>query len=112
MRSFAGLYFVARVLLFLSNVLAGAWPWTSYNIIRLDPYFMRNIVLAIILVLLITLCRPYKKAYMNKIDTLLLIHNGLVCHLVPAEYGFMQKRENSRHNLSSHDNVPLIVFFL
>ena len=77
-----------------------------------DPYFMGNIVLAIILVLLITVCRPYKEAYMNKIDTLLLIHNGLACHLVLAEYGFMQERENYRHNLSNHDNVPLIVFFL
>ena len=52
-RSFAGLYFVARVLLFLSNVLAGG----LHNIIlsENDPYFMRNIVLAIT-VLLITEC--------------------------------------------------------
>ena len=73
MRSFAGLYFVARILLFLSNVLAG-----GLHISENDPYFMRNIVLTIT-VLLIIVCRPYKQAYMNKIDTLLLIHNGLNC---------------------------------
>ena len=86
MRSFAGLYFIARLFLFVSNVLAG-----GLHISENDPYFMRNIVLGIT-VLLITVCRPYKQAYMNKIDTLLLIHNGLVCHLVSAEYGFRNKK--------------------
>jgi hypothetical protein len=86
MRSFAGLYFVARVLLFLSNVLARA-----LQISENDPYFMRNIVLAIT-VLLIVVCRPYKEAYMNKIDTILLIHIGLFCHLVSTEDGFRNER--------------------
>ena len=29
---------------------------------------------------------------MNKIDTILLIHTGLVCHLVSAEYGFRNEK--------------------
>jgi hypothetical protein len=86
MRSFAGLYFVTRVLLFLSNVLAG-----GLQISENDPYFMRNIVLAIT-VLLIVVCRPYKEAYMNKVDTILLIHLGLLCHLVSAEDGFRNEK--------------------
>jgi hypothetical protein len=86
MRSFAGLYFVTRVLLFLCNVLAG-----GLQISENDPYFMRNIILAIT-VLLIVVCRPYKETYMNKVDTILLIHLGLLCHLVSAEHGFRYER--------------------
>ncbi len=48
---------------------------------------MRNIFLAIT-VLLIVVYRPYKEACMNKIDTILLIHIGLSCHLMSAEDGF------------------------
>jgi hypothetical protein len=40
MRSFAGLYFVARLFLFLSNIMAG-----GLHVSENDPYFMRNIVL-------------------------------------------------------------------
>ena len=86
MRSFAGLYFVARLLLFLSNIMAA-----GLQISENDPYFMRNVILVITL-LLIAVCRPYKETYMNKVDTILLLHFGLVCHLVSAENGFENER--------------------
>ena len=86
MRSFAGLYFVARLLLFLSNLMAG-----GLQISENDPYFMRNIVFAITL-LLIAVCRPYKETYMNIVDTILLIHIGLFCHFVSAENGFENEK--------------------
>ena len=86
MRSFVGLYFVSRFLLFLSNIMA-AMLQISEN----DPYFMRNVILAITL-LLIAVCRPYKETYMNKVDTILLLHVGLVCHLVSAENGFENEK--------------------
>ena len=60
MRSFAGLYFVARVLLFLSNIMAA-----ELHVSENDPYFMRNIALTITL-LLIAVCRPYKEAYIHE----------------------------------------------
>ena len=82
MRSFAGLYFVARLLLFLSNVIASLF-YISNN----DPFFVRGIILTIT-ALLITLCRPYKKTYMNVLDTILLLHFGLLCHLMSSERGF------------------------
>ena len=72
MRSFAGLYFVARFLLFLSNIMSAGLQISKY-----DPYFMRNVILVITL-LLIAVCRPYKETYMNKVDTILLLHAGLV----------------------------------
>ena len=82
MRSFAGLYFVARLLLFLSNVIASV-----FSISNNDPFFVRGIILTIT-ALLITLCRPYKKTYMNVLDTILLLHFGLLCHLMSSERGF------------------------
>ena len=86
MRSFAGLYFVARLLLFLSNLMAA-----GFHVSENDPYFMRNVVFAITL-LLIAVGRPYKETYMNNIDTILLIHIGLFCHLVSAEHGFKNEK--------------------
>ena len=85
MRSFAGLYFAARTLLFLSNTIA-----IILNVSANDPSFIRGIIIAIT-ALLIALCRPYKKTYMNVLDTILLLHFGLLCHLVSAETGFSNK---------------------
>jgi hypothetical protein len=86
MRSFAGIYFVTRFLLFFSNIMA-----SGLHVSENDPYFMRNIVLAITL-LLIAVGRPYKETYMNKVDTILLIYLGLLCHLVSAEDGFKNEK--------------------
>ena len=85
MRSFAGLYFAARTLLFLSNGIA-----IVFKISPNDPSFIRGIIIAIT-ALLIALCRPYKKTYMNILDTILLLYFGLLCHLVSAETGFANK---------------------
>ena len=86
MRSFAGLYFVARVLLFLSNIIA-----TVLNVSNNDPFFVRGIILTIT-ALLIALCRPYKETCMNVLDTILLLHFGLLCHLISAETGFSNRK--------------------
>ena len=86
MRSFAGLYFVARLLLFLSNMISDV-----LNISNNDPFFVRGIIITVT-ALLIVLCRPYKKTYMNVLDTILLLHFGLLCHLISAETGFANKK--------------------
>ena len=57
------------------------------NVSNMNPYFPRNIIL-ISASLLIALCRPYKETYMNVLDTLLLAHFGLFCHLVSSYQGF------------------------
>jgi hypothetical protein len=86
MRSFAGLYFVARILLFLSTTIA-----IVLDISNNDPFFIRGTIITIA-ALLIALCKPYKKTYMNVLDTILLLHFGLLCHLVSAETGFSNKK--------------------
>ena len=82
MRSFASLYFILRVILFFTKGI-GALLMISNK----DPYFNRGIVFMAILVLL-SLCRPYKAMYMNVLDVLLLAHLGLLCHLVSSHQGF------------------------
>ena len=86
MRSFAGLYFAARILLFLSNTIS-----IVFNISNNNPFFIRGIIITIT-ALLIALCRPYKKTYMNVLDTILLLHFGLLCHLLSAETTFRNKK--------------------
>jgi hypothetical protein len=85
MRSLAGLYFAAKILLFLSDVIAFMLKFSIYN-----PFFIRGIIITIT-TLLIALCRPYKKSYMNVLDTILLLHFSLLCHLVSAENRFIPK---------------------
>lgn len=82
MRSFAGLYFITRPLMFVGSSI-GSLLMVSNN----DPYLVRNLVL-MVTALLIGLCRPYKEVYMNVLDTLLLAHFGLFCHLISSYQGF------------------------
>ena len=53
------------------------------------PYFLRSIVIAIT-TMLIALCRPYKKTYMNVVDIFLLVHVILTLHLISAYPGFQE----------------------
>ena len=87
MRSFAGLYFVVRLMLFLSNGI-GFLLMISNN----DLFFARNVILSATL-LLVGLCRPYKKTHMIVLDVLLLALMGTLCHLVLSSESFtMQNR--------------------
>ena len=82
MRSFAALYFILRPMMFVAGSVV-----SLLNVSNMNPYLPRNIIL-ISASLLIALCRPYKETYMNVLDTLLLAHFGLFCHLVSSYQGF------------------------
>ena len=62
MRSFSGMYFFLRLMIYLSGTLNRI---TFY----LDQHFAQGLVFTIV-ALLIALCRPYKKTYMNIMDTI------------------------------------------
>ena len=82
MRSFAAFYFILRPMIFcISKVII------LLKISGNDPYLPWNVIFAIA-ALLIALCRPYKKTYMNILDTVLLIHFGLSCHIISSYPGF------------------------
>ena len=52
-----------------------------------DPYFLQSVVFALA-ALVIAVCRPYKKTYMNVVDILLLVHSILCFHLISSYQGF------------------------
>ena len=89
MRSFAALYFILRPTMFVAGSIVSLLTISSMN-----PYLPRNIIL-ISASLLIALCRPYKEMYMNVLDTLLLAHFGLFCHLVSSYQGFQIQYHSS-----------------
>ena len=83
MRSFAALYFFTRLFLFIANLIA-----SLLNVINGDIWLPFGIVLSVTLVLMATL-RPYKKTYMNNLDTILLIYLALLTHMLSAcHHGF------------------------
>ena len=105
MRSFAGLYFVVRIMWFSTNLVGGI-----IGVANSDPYFWRNTVLTVA-VLLIAICRPYKKMYMNILDILLLAYSGLLFHLMSAEDSF-SVRENVAYTFDVVLAFPFFCFIL
>ena len=77
MRAFSGLYFIVRIL------IMGAPMALSHNI-GMTVWFIRGAIF-LSTALIVTLCRPYKKTYMNVSDALLLSHLVLLCHLVSSK---------------------------
>ena len=73
MRYFSGVYFFLEIPLF-------SFPSLMSYIFKFNLWFIRGNVL-LIAALLIALCRPYKKTYMNVCDTLLLCHLATICFL-------------------------------
>ena len=71
MRYFSGIYFFLCI-----------FHWVVPGLLKqdslFDVWFMRGIFF-LIAVLLIALCQPYKKMYMNVCDTLLLFHMSIIC---------------------------------
>ena len=77
MRSFSGLYFLLRILIYggLNNLGFGKW-------------FTRGALFSITAVV-IALCKPYKRLYMNISDALLLSHLALICHILASDTKFI-----------------------
>ena len=77
MRSLSGLYFLLRILIYggLNNLGFGKW-------------FTQGALFSITAVV-IALCKPYKKLYMNISDALLLSHLALICHILASDTKFI-----------------------
>ena len=104
MRSFAALYFFVRPLILLAGSVA-----TLLTISNTDPYFPRSIILVLAL-LLIALCRPYKKTYMNVLDSLLLAHFAISCQLVSSYSGFQEHHSSFVYTCGVMLAIPFITF--
>ena len=105
MRSFAGLYFIVRPMSFIAGSIA-----STVMISNNDPYLPRSVIF-IAASLVIALCRPYKKMYMNVLDCLLLAHLGILCHLISSYPGF-QRTENFVYASLAMIALPFVCFVL
>ena len=107
MRSFAGLYFILRPLSFIVGAVVSIPVLIISNN---DPYFPRSVVF-IASSLMIALCRPYKKMYMNVLDSLLLAHLAILCHLISSYPGF-QDTDKFVYTSIAIIVLPLVCFVL
>ena len=79
MRSFSGLYFLLRMAIVLVVTLIDSIPRTSVD----ESWFLQETIFSFT-ALFIALCRPYKKTYMNVLDTFLLSLLATLCHLMSS----------------------------
>ena len=77
MRAFSGLYFLVRILVIVA-------PMALSHHIGMTVWFIRGAIF-LFAALIVTLCRPYKKTYMNVSDALLLSHLVLLCHFISSK---------------------------
>ena len=91
MRSFCGLYFLLAILVTQAHYhLPGK--------LHISPWLSRAFIF-LIFSLLIALIQPYKKKYINVLDSLLLVHLTVVCLLLSRYY-------------FPGDGVPIFVMML
>ena len=98
MRSFSGLYFGLRILApfsFLTHRILSQW---TYKAILMSSATM-----------LIALVRPYKKTYMNVLDSLILSLFVINCHLLSLTPKYPTIRAIEVFIISS---IPGVIFWL
>ena len=76
MRSFSGIYFLLRIIIYFAEAFSRAT-------LDLDPQFIRGFVFSVA-ALIIALCQPYKRKYMNIMDCILLFHIATSFYIVLA----------------------------
>ena len=81
MRSFSGLYFLLGIIAYFIVVLTRAM--SSY--LYVSQWFAMGTVF-FITTLAITIAKPYRKAYMNHLDALLLSYCAIFCYVLPFSY--------------------------
>ena len=58
-------------------------PEFLFSTLGLELWLIRGTIF-LLAALLIALCKPYKRTYMNVSDTLLLSHLALLCHIISS----------------------------
>ena len=76
MRSFSGIYFLLWIVICFAGII-------SKTTLNLDQYLTRGFVFSVT-ALLIALSCPYKKTYMNVVDSILLSHMATLCYIIAS----------------------------
>ena len=98
MRSFSGLYFVLRILaplFFITHRFLSKWTYET--------------ILFTSAAMLIALVQPYKKMYMNVLDSLLLALLAMLCHLLSTSPDYSATRNIEAFTICL---IPGVVFWL
>ena len=74
MRSFSGIYLLFGIIVYFSGVI-------NRLTLKFDPTFVRGFVFSVT-ALLIALSRPYKKTYINIVDSIFLLHTATLCYSI------------------------------
>ena len=81
MRSFSGLYFFLQVIAYFIHVVSH----TVSSYFHVSPWIGTG-TLFFIVILAITIGKPYQKAYMNHLDTLLLSNSMILCFVLSSGF--------------------------
>ena len=85
LRSFSGLYFFLRMIVFLVAELSYKWLKVNDNVWLIDEMWFPTGTVFMITALTIAIIKPYRKNYMNYLDALLLSNLALICFVMTAE---------------------------
>ena len=104
MRSFSGIYFLLRIIVYSAVPLSRAT-------LNLDHQLTRGFMFSAA-ALLIALCRPYKKIYMNVVDSILLSHTASLCYIIASTVTLKNKPHFFLPLLQLMIALPFIILLL
>ena len=81
MRNFSGLYFLLGIIAYFTAILSH----TMSSYLFISRWFAMGTVFFVI-TLAMTIAKPYRKAYMNHLDALLLSYCAIFCYVLPFSY--------------------------
>ena len=76
MSSFSGIYFLLRIIIYFNETI-------SKRILNFNPHFAQGFIISFS-ALIFVLSRPYKWAYMNTINCILLFHTATFFHVIES----------------------------
>lgn len=111
MRFFAGIYFLFRLLINLFFFLSGSWP----------KQFVVQQILCCLMTILVALCQPYERKFLNYVDTLMFANLSILTCLSHYLYEVFNSQEayhppvqvfNARYFLISLPLVYMVCYIL
>ena len=85
MRSFSGIYFLLRIIIYSAETI-------SMQTLHFNTHFAQGFIFSVA-ALIVVIFRPYKRTYMNIIDTILLFHIATLCYVMASTSSLSQNRK-------------------
>ena len=104
MRSLSGIYFLLRIMIYSAEAV-------SIVTLKLNPHFVHGFIFSVA-ALIIALCRPYKRKYMNIMDCILLFHMATFCYIIASTISLSHKPTSFLPMMYVMLAFPFISIFL